>query len=399
MRLQEYQSKLLFAQAGIPIPRGGVVATPQEAYHLAAGLGQSVAVKAQVLIGGRGKAGGIRLASTPQEAEEAAAAILGMEVRGLPVRKLLVEEAVTVRQEIYLGLVIDRAIRRVVMMASGEGGVEIEQVARDHPDAIQTVVVDPLQGLSSAQALLLAQGVGVTEELYPAFDQLACKLYEVLTSHDAMLAEINPLVATAGGHLLALDAKMVVDDNALFRHPELVQLQADEMSGDGVGAEGSPGAETLAEREAREAGLSYVHLGGEIGCVVNGAGLAMATMDVIKLFGGVPANFLDVGGGADAGRVATAMRLVLCTAGIKAVLINIFGGITLCDEVARGIVAALDQAVAGQTNVPMVVRLVGTNEEQGHEILNQSGHRLIVVSTLAEAASKVVAVAGDEIET
>jgi succinyl-CoA synthetase beta subunit len=356
-----------------------------------------------VLIGGRGKAGGIRLASTPQEAREAAAAILGMEIRGFPVRKVLVEEAAAIRQEIYLGLVIDRAIRRVVMMASGEGGIEIEQAARDHPEAIRTVVVDPLQGLSSAQALVLAQGIGLAEALCPAFDELAHKLYEVFTGRDAMLAEINPLVVTEEGHLLAVDAKMVVDDNALFRHPDLVQLQVDGASG-----AGTPGTETLAEREAREAGLSYVHLGGEIGCVVNGAGLAMATMDVIKLFGGVPANFLDVGGGADAERVATALRLVLGTPGIKAVLINIFGGITLCDEVARGIVAALDHSAAARTSlpparvppahVPIVVRLVGTNEELGHEILNRSGHRLIVAGTLAEAARKVVSVAGSEME-
>ena len=394
MRLQEYQSKLLFAQAGIPIPRGGVAATPEEARCLAEGLGLPLAVKAQVLIGGRGKAGGIRMAGTPREAKEAAAAILGMEIRGFPVHTVLVEEAAAVRQELYLGLVIDRALRRVVTMASGEGGVEIEQVARDHPEAICTVVVEPWQGLSHAQALVLAQGIGLGEELYPAFDELARRLYQVFTGRDAMLAEINPLVVTAEGHLLALDAKMVVDDNALFRHPELVQLRAGELSAQDTPASGTPEAETLAEREARELGLSYVHLGGEIGCVVNGAGLAMATMDVIQLFGGAPANFLDVGGGADAGRVAAALRLVLSTVGIKAVLINIFGGITLCDEVARGIVAALDEI---RPCVPLVVRLVGTNEERGHEILNRSGHQLIVAGTLAEAARKVVAVAGSEI--
>ena len=408
MRLQEYQAKLLFSQAGIPIPRGGVAATSEEALRLAEDLGNTVAVKAQVLIGGRGKAGGIRLASTPREALEAAAAILRMEIQGYPVRKLLVEEAVAIRQEIYLGLVVDRAIRRLVMMASGEGGIEIEQVARDHPEAIHTVVVDPVQGLSGAQALSLAVGIGLADELGPAFVELAHKLYRVCTAHDALLAEINPLVVTAEGDLMALDAKVVLDDNALFRHPEVVQSLAEEGSGDGVSAAGPraagiPGAETLAEREAREAGLSYVQLGGEIGCVVNGAGLAMATMDVIKLYGGSPANFLDVGGGADSGRVAAALRLVLGTPGIVAVLINIFGGITLCDEVARGIVAALDRSTSAgagvpAAHVPIVVRLVGTNEERGHEILSRSGHRLLIASTLAEAACKAVAVASGEIE-
>jgi succinyl-CoA synthetase beta subunit len=310
-----------------------------------------------------------------------------MQVRGLPVRQLLVEEAVELRQEIYLGIVIDRSIRRAVMMASAEGGVEIEQVARDHPEAIVKVVIDPLLGLGDAQVMALAEGIGLADGLYGAFDGVARGLYEVFQSYDAQLAEINPLVITGDDELLALDGKVMVDDNALFRHPDLGQMRSDAESALG---EGAPG-----EREAREAGLSYVHLGGEIGCVVNGAGLAMATMDVIKLFGGVPANFLDVGGGAGAERVATAVRLVLGTPGIKAVLVNIFGGITLCDEVARGIVTALDEA---QTGVPVVVRLVGTNEELGHEVLNASGHQLIVAGTLAEAARRAVAMASGEPE-
>jgi succinyl-CoA synthetase beta subunit len=385
VRLQEYQSKSLFAKHGIPIPRGRVASTPEQARQFAEELGGAVAVKAQVLVGGRGKAGGIRLASTPAEAEEAASAILGMQVRGLPVRQLLLEEAVGFEQEIYLGIVVDRSSRQAVMMASAEGGVEIEQVARDHPEAIVKVAIDPSLGLSSAQTLSLAEGIGFgqrPDELYHAFDAIARGLYEVFLVRDALLAEINPLVITSEGKLLSLDGKVVIDDNALFRHPDLSEMR-------------DTGEETPAEREARAAGLSYVHLGGEIGCVVNGAGLAMATMDVIKHFGGVPANFLDVGGGANADRVAVALRLVLGTPGIKAVLVNIFGGITLCDEVAQGIVAALGEV---ETHVPLVVRLVGTNEERGHEILNASGYRLVGADTLAEAARKVVAVAGGELE-
>jgi succinyl-CoA synthetase beta subunit len=381
MRLHEYQSKSLFARHGLLVPKGRVAATPEEARQAAEELGGAVAVKAQVLIGGRGKAGGIRLAHTPAEAEEAATALLGLDIRGFPVRELLVEKAVDIGQEIYLGITIDRGARRAVMMASAEGGVEIEQVAHERPEAILKVAIDPLQGLSEAQTRALARSLELPQALYAAFDQVARGLYEVFEAHDAMLAEINPLVVTGAGELLALDGKMVIDDNALFRQPDLSELQPDASSADEASG---------AEREAREAGLSYVHLGGEIGCVVNGAGLAMATMDVIKLFGGVPANFLDVGGGAGPERVATALRLVLGTEGIKAVLINIFGGITLCDEVARGIVAALNQV---QPTVPMVVRLVGTNEERGHEILNASGHRLLVARTLAEAARTVVSAA------
>ena len=387
MRLQEYQSKALFAQHNIPLPRGHVATTPKEARRFATDLGGTVAVKAQVLIGGRGKAGGIRLARSPAEAEEAAAAILGMEVRGFPVRELLIEEAVDIGQEIYLGIVIDRSLRQAVMMASGEGGVEIEQVARERPEAIVKVAIDPAVGLSDDQVLALAQGIGLegADERYASFAGVARGLYEAFVAHDALLAEINPLVITRTGALLALDGKMVIDDNALVRHPDLAQMRADTAP--------DAGEEMPIEREAREAGLSYVHLGGEIGCVVNGAGLAMATMDVIKHFGGAPANFLDVGGGADSKRVAAALRLVLGSPGIKAVLVNIFGGITLCDVVARGIVAALDEV---KPDVPLVVRLVGTNEERGQEILKESGYHLHSANTLAEAAHKVVAEAAGE---
>ena len=382
MRLQECQSKLLFAKRGIAIPRGSVAASPEEARRIARDLGGAVAVKAQVLVGGRGKAGGVRLAGTPEEAGEAAAAVLKMQIGGYPVHKLLVEEAVDILQELYLGVAIDRNLRQAVLMASAAGGVEIEQVARDDPKMIKRVAVDPLMELDTAQTQGLAKGIGLPEELYSTFNSVAHDLYEAFLSYDALLAEINPLAVTDTGQLLALDGKVILDDNALFRHPDLEQLR-------------DASDETLAEREAREAGLSYVYLGGEIGCMVNGAGLAMATMDVIKFFGGAPANFLDVGGGARAERVAAALRLVMSAPKIKVVLINIFGGITRCDEVARGIVAALEGI---ESRVPLVVQLSGTNEGQGRAILNASTYRLTVAGTLTEAAQKAVALAGGRLE-
>jgi succinyl-CoA synthetase beta subunit len=374
VKLHEYQSKSLFALHGIPVPQGHVVATPGEARHAAETLGVPVAVKAQVLVGGRGKAGGIRLAATPAEAEKAAAEILGQEVKGLSVHHVLVEAAADIRQEVYLAVAVDRNLRRVAAMASAEGGVEIEQVARDNPQAIKRAAIDPFSDLSSPQILALAKGIGLSGDLHATFEDIVRGLYEAFLACDAMLAEINPLIVTGAGDLLALDGKVVLDDNALFRHPALAQMR-------------SAGEDTPAERKAREAGLSYVYLGGDIGCMVNGAGLAMAAVDTIRFFGGTPANFLDVGGGARAERVEQALGLILGEPGIKAVLINIFGGITRCDEVAQGIVAALKALEPG---VPMIVRLVGTNEEQGHEILDASGRRLIVADTLVEAAQKAV---------
>jgi succinyl-CoA synthetase beta subunit len=291
------------------------------------------------------------------------------------------DEAADIQQEIYLGIVVDRANRRPVMMASSEGGVEIEEVARTDPEAIYKVLIDPFVGLRGYQTLALAKGIGLAAEHRRAFDRIARGLYESFLAYDASLAEINPLVVTAAGELLAVDGKMVLDDNGLFRHPDLAQMRdVDE--------------ETAAEREAREAGLSYVQLDGEIGCMVNGAGLAMATMDIIKHFGGGPANFLDIGGGAKAERVAAALRLILADPNVEAVLFNIFGGITRCDEVARGILAAFDEV---KPTVPLVARLVGTNEAEGRAILEASGYRLITATTLAEAAQKAVAAAGGEL--
>jgi succinyl-CoA synthetase beta subunit len=375
LKLHEYQSKRIFSQYGVTIPQGEVATTPQEARDIARRLGKKVVVKAQVLVGGRGKAGGIKVANTPDEAEVVAERILGMDIKGLRVRKVLVDEAADIREEIYLGLVIDRARRRVVMMASAAGGVDIEEVARQTPEKILQAVVDPFLGLRDYQARELAFGIGLRRDRIGDFVRFARGLYQAFEACDASLAEINPLAVTGEGTLLAVDGKMVIDDNALFRHPDLAEMRdVDE--------------ETPAEAEARRYGLSYVQLDGDIGCMVNGAGLAMATMDMTKLFGGAPANFLDIGGGAQADKVAAALRIILHDPRVKAVLFNIFGGITRCDEVARGILAALQEV---PTRVPMVARLVGTNEEEGRRILSEA--KLITATTLVEAAQKAVAAA------
>ncbi len=374
MKLHEYQSKQLFSQHGIPIPRGRVAMTAAEAKSIAEELRGRVVVKSQVLVGGRGKAGGIRLASTPEEALEVATAVLGMQIKGLPVRKVLVDEAAEFQAEIYLGVTNDRAARCPVMIASAEGGVEIEEVARTDPSKIARVQVDPLLGLREYQARDLAASIELPRDLWHAFIDIARGLYEAYQRSDATLAEINPLVITKANTLLALDGKVVLDDNGLFRHPELAEMRdLDE--------------EAPAESEARKYGLSYVKLDGDIGCMVNGAGLAMATMDVIQLAGGRPANFLDIGGGAGAEKVAAALQIILTDKNVKAVLLNIFGGITRCDEVARGILMAMKDI---RMEVPMVVRLVGTNEEEGRQLL--SARKMITATTLADAAEKSVAI-------
>jgi succinyl-CoA synthetase beta subunit len=379
LKLHEYQSKRIFAEHGVPIPRGDVATTPEAARQMAARLGGRVVVKSQVLVGGRGKAGGIRLADHPDEVERVADQILGMNIKGLTVKKVLVDEAANIGTEIYLGIVIDRAQCRPVMMASAEGGVEIEEVARATPERIVKIAIDPFLGLQPYQGRELAFGIGLPKELVRDFVKIAQGLYQAFLRCDASLAEINPLVITGEGKLLAVDGKMLLDDNALFRHFELAEMRdADE--------------ETPEEQEARRHGLSYVKLDGEIGCMVNGAGLAMATMDITKLYGGAPANFLDIGGGAQADRVAAALRIILSDPNVKAVLFNIFGGITRCDEVAKGILAALDEV---PTDVPMVARLVGTNEKEGREILANA--KLITAETLAQAAEKAVAASRGEL--
>ncbi len=375
MKLHEYQSKQIFAKYGIPIPRGRVAATAAEAGSIAEELGSRVVIKSQVLVGGRGKAGGIRLAKTPHEAEEVATQILRMEIKGLPVRKVLVDEAASIEKEIYLGITNDRGVRKPVMMASGAGGVEIEEVARVTPEKIIKVHIDPLLGLKDYQARDIAAGIDLPRELWRVFGQIANGLWRAYTECDANLAEINPLVITADQRLLAVDGKMVIDDNALFRHPDLAEMR-------------DLDTEAPSEIEARKYGLSFIKLDGNIGCMVNGAGLAMTSMDIIKLFGGEPANFLDIGGGASSEKVAAAMRIILSDPNVKAILFNVFGGITRCDEVARGILTAMNEV---KPKVPMVVRLVGTNAEEGRQLLAQAN--MITANTLADAAQKAVAAA------
>ena len=330
MKLQEYQAKRIFGQFGVPVPLGDVATTPAEARALAEKAGGPVVIKSQVLVGGRGKAGGIKVARTPDDAEVVAGRILGMKIKGLTVKKVLVDPAADIRKELYLGMVLDRARRRVVIMASSEGGVDIEEVAASTPEKIITAAVDPCLGLKEYQARDLALGIGLPKEQIGKFAQICQSLYDCYLGCDASLAEINPLAILGDGALMALDGKMVLDDSALFRHPDLAALRDEDE-------------ETPEEREARLNGLSYVKLDGQIGCMVNGAGLAMATMDIIQHFGGSPANFLDVGGGAKADKVAAALRIILSDPNVKAVLFNIFGGITRCDEVARGILQALTQ--------------------------------------------------------
>lgn len=373
MKLHEYQSKQIFARYGVPIPKGQVASDAVRAREIAKELGGRVVIKSQVLVGGRGKAGGIRLAKTPQEAEDIASQILSMEIKGLPVRKVLIDEAANIEKEIYLGITNDRAARKPVMMASAAGGVDIEEVARETPEKIIKVHIDPLLGIKDYQTRDIALGIELTKEYWKSFSQIAFGLWRAYLECDATLAEINPLVITGDQKLVALDGKMVLDDNALFRHPDLAELR-------------DLDAEVASEIEARKYGLTFIKLDGNIGCMVNGAGLAMTTMDIIKLFGGEPANFLDIGGGAGADKVAAAMRIILSDPNVKAIFFNVFGGITRCDEVARGILTALDEV---KPNVPMIVRLVGTNAEEGRNLLAQA--KMITADTLADAAKKAVA--------
>jgi succinyl-CoA synthetase beta subunit len=354
-----------------------VATTPLEARQIAHLLGGSVAVKAQVLVGGRGKSGGVKVAKDASGAEEAARQILGMSVKGLTVHKVLVEQAASIGQEIYMGIVIDRTQRKPSMIVSAQGGIEIEEVARTNPDRISRLLIDPLHGLMEYQARNLAFDLGLQRSFLRQFTGIARGLWRVFAENDATLAEINPLVVTNDGQMVAVDGKITLDDNALFRHRELNESRDIQE-------------ETESQREARQADLSYVRLDGDIGCMVNGAGLAMATMDIIDLYGGRPANFLDIGGGAKADKVASALHIILADPRVKTVLINIFGGITRCDEVARGVLTAMAEARTGVP--PMVVRLVGANEEEGRQILAAAD--VVTAPSLAEAARQVVALSG-----
>ncbi len=375
MKIHEYQAKEIFARHGIPVNSGEVTSSPDEAAAIAQRLGKMVVVKAQVLVGGRGKAGGVKLAKTPEEAREKAQAILGMDIKGITVQQVLVADAADIAQEYYLGAILDRNSKRVVVMASAAGGVEIEEVARTNPEAIHRVAVDPAVGFQDFQARDLGFAMGLAPNLIGPFVKICKGLVAAFVDVDASLAEINPLIRTPENTLLAIDAKIDLDDSGLARHRDLEALR-------------DPNEDEPAEKEAREVGLNYVKLDGNIGCMVNGSGLAMGTMDAIKLHGGEPANFLDVSGGANEQQVTTAMRLILSDPKVKAVWINIFGGITRGDVVARGILAGLK---AVQTDLPIVIRLVGTNSEEGRKILADAG--VVALESMDEAAAKVVALA------
>ncbi len=375
MNIHEYQAKEILARHGVPVNAGEVADTPEEARAIAERIGKMVVVKAQVLVGGRGKAGGVKLAKTPDEAYERAKAILGMDIKGITVQRVLVADAADIAQEYYFSVVLDRVSHKPIYMASAAGGMEIEDVARTNPELILRVPVDPLIGFAEYQARQIAFDMGLPADLVDQFVKVAHGLYDAFIASDASLAEINPLVRTPDNQLLAIDAKVSLDDNALYRHPDLEALR-------------DPNEDEPAEREARQVGLSYVKLDGTIGCMVNGAGLAMATMDAVKQHGGDPANFLDVGGGANEERVTTAMRLILSDPKVIAVLINLFGGITRGDVAARGIVAGIK---ATATTLPIVIRLSGTNSEEGRAILAEAGYTAL--ESMDEAAARVVELA------
>jgi succinyl-CoA synthetase beta subunit len=376
VKLQEYRSKEILARHGVPVAAGAIATTPVEARAAAERIGGPVVVKAQVLVGGRGKAGGVKLAASPEEAAARAEEIIGLDIKGVTVRTVLVAPAAQIAKEYYLGLILDRGGRAVTVIASAEGGVEIEETARTNPDAILRLPLDPLIGLQDYQVRRVSFFLGLPPELRNDFAGTLRGLYRAFMESDADLAEINPLVVTEAGGLEALDAKIVLDDSALFRHPDLESMR-------------DLGEEEPSEIAARDAGINFIKLDGSIGCMVNGAGLAMTTMDLVKLAGGEPANFLDIGGGAKADRVAAAFRIILDDPNVHAILINIFGGITRGDEVARGIVEAR-QSLGRQ--VPMVVRIVGTNAAEAAEILRAAN--LITADSLDDAARKAVAAAG-----
>ena len=383
MKIHEYQGKEIFRRFGMTTPRGVPAFTVDEAVKAAQSLGGSVwVVKAQIHAGGRGKGGGVKLARSIDEVRERASEILGMQLvthqtgaSGQKVRRLLVEEGADIKKELYVGMVVDRTTQRVCLMASSEGGMDIEEVAAHTPEKIHKVFVDPVKGLTDAEADDVARKIGVPAGSIGEARAMLQGLYKAFWDTDASLAEINPLIVTGDGRIIALDAKLNFDSNALFRHPEIVEMRdLDE--------------EDPAEIEASKFDLSYISLDGNIGCLVNGAGLAMSTMDTIKLYGGEPANFLDVGGGATAEKVTEAFKIMLKNPGLKAILVNIFGGIMKCDTIAEGVIAA-SKAVG--LKVPLVVRMKGTNEDIGKKMIAESGLPIITANNMAEAAEKVVA--------
>jgi succinyl-CoA synthetase beta subunit len=385
MNLHEYQAKTLFKEFGIKVPRGIRAETSQQAVDAANELGGNVwVVKAQVHAGGRGKAGGVKVARSADEVREHAEKMLGSTLKtiqtgadGLPVHALLIEEGLDIANELYLSVVVDRSSKRVVFMGSSAGGMDIEEVAAQTPEKIITVAVHPAAGLQPFQCRQMAFGMRLSKEGIGQLTQVMMGLYRLFTEKDASLVEINPIIITADGQMLALDAKINLDDNALYRHKNLAEMR-------------DPSQEDERENKAHEIGLNYVALDGNIGCMVNGAGLAMATMDIIKLHGGEPANFLDVGGGATAERVSEAFKLILSGESIKAILVNIFGGIVRCDLIAEGIIQAVKEV---GLSLPVVVRLQGTNVEEGRRMLAESGLNIMAADDLTDAAKQVVAAA------
>jgi succinyl-CoA synthetase beta subunit len=385
MKIHEYQGKTILAKYGVPVPRGEVTFTPAEALAAAERLGGgTVVVKAQIHAGGRGKGGGVKVVKNPQAAFDAATALLGMTLvtyqtgpEGRVVGRVLVEEGLAIDRELYLGLVIDRATKQPVLMVSPEGGVEIEKVAEETPDRIFKAFIDPAVGLQAFQARQLAFSLGLSGPQVGKAVKMMSAIYQAFVATDAAMIEINPLITTADGELLALDAKIAFDDNALYRHADLKELR-------------DLNEEEPLEIDASKFSLNYIKLDGTIGCMVNGAGLAMATMDIIKLAGGEPANFLDVGGGANAEQIKNAFRILTSDKAVKAVLINIFGGILRCDVLAQGVIAAVTDL--GVT-VPIVIRMEGTNVELGKQMLKDSGLNFTTADTMGEAADRVVALA------
>src|SRR5262245_16783004 len=383
MKIHEYQGKELFRKFGIATPRGFPAFSVDEAVDAAQKLGGSVwVVKAQIHAGGRGKGGGVKVAKSIDDVRKLASSILGMQLKthqtgpeGQKVRRLLIEEGADIKKELYVGMVVDRGTQKVALMASSEGGMDIEEVAAKTPQKIKKVFIDPAQGLSDADADKIALGIGIPQASVAQGRAILQALYKCFDETDASLAEINPLILTGDGRVVALDSKLNFDDNALFRHPE-------------IGALRDLDEEDPLEIEASKYDLNYISLDGEIGCMVNGAGLAMATMDTIKLFGGAPANFLDVGGGATAEKVTAAFKIMLSNKKVKAILVNIFGGIMKCDTIATGIVAAAREV---KLSVPLVVRMKGTNEDLGRKILKDSGLPIISADNMADAAKSVVA--------
>ncbi len=371
MKIHEYQAKELFKRQGIPVPDGKPVSTPEEAKECARELGGMVVVKAQVLVGGRGKAGGVKLAETPDEARDKADDILGMDIKGLTVKRLLITKAVDIAEEYYLGIVQDRAAQKATLMVSSAGGVDIEEVAANTPELIIKHSIDPVAGLSAHEARGVAFQVA-DGKVALKMASILVKLWAAYSASDSNLAEINPLVVTPDGEVWAVDGKMNFDDNALYRQREVEGWR-------------DPDETTPEEDEARLAGLSFVKLDGSVGCLVNGAGLAMATMDLVQHYGGTPANFLDIGGSSNPDKVVKALDIITRDGNVKAILFNIFGGITRCDDVARGIITAKAQS---DIQLPVVVRLVGTNEAEARELLKET--ELVAAETMDEAVKKAI---------